>query len=62
VLHRNDPVKDKRKRFGLFTRLSAATSFPTLVTAGGRSIGTHAVNWVEGRESPRRHLHTMRVP
>jgi hypothetical protein len=47
VLHRNDPVKDKPKRFGLFARLGVATSFPTLVTAASSSIGTHAVNWVD---------------
>jgi high affinity sulfate transporter 1 len=40
-----DPVKDKLKRFGLFTRLGEETFFPTLGAAVSRYLKTHAVDW-----------------
>jgi len=40
-----DPVKDKLKRFGLFTRLGEETFFPTLGAAVSRYLKTHAVEW-----------------
>jgi len=49
------PVKDKLKRFGLFTRLGADLFFPTLGAAVGRYLATHAVDWTdwEDRATPR---------
>ena len=40
-----DPVKDKLKRFGVFTRLGEETFFPTLGAAVSRYLKTHAVEW-----------------
>jgi high affinity sulfate transporter 1 len=40
-----DPVKDKLKRFGVFTRLGEETFFPTLGVAVSRYLKTHAVDW-----------------
>jgi high affinity sulfate transporter 1 len=40
-----DPVKDKLKRFGLFTRFGEETFFPTLGAAVSRYLKTHAVDW-----------------
>ena len=37
-----DPVKDKLKRFGLFTRLGEQTFFPTIDEAVSAYTGTHA--------------------
>jgi MFS superfamily sulfate permease-like transporter len=40
-----DPVKDKLKRFGLFSRLGEETFFPTLGAAVGGYLKTHPVEW-----------------
>lgn len=40
-----DPVKDKLKRFGLFSQLGEETFFPTLGTAISRYLETHPVEW-----------------
>ena len=40
-----DPVKDKLKRFGLFSRLGEETFFPTLGVAVGSYLKTHPVEW-----------------
>jgi high affinity sulfate transporter 1 len=40
-----DPVKDKLKRFGLFTRLGEETFFPTIGAAVNSYLKTHSVDW-----------------
>jgi high affinity sulfate transporter 1 len=40
-----DPVKDKLKRFGLFTRLGEEVFFATLGTAVSRYLETYSVEW-----------------
>jgi len=47
------PVKDKLKRFGLFTRLGAEAFFPTIGAAVSGYLEAHAVDWVDwqNRES-----------
>jgi high affinity sulfate transporter 1 len=45
-----DPVKDKLKRFGLFTRLGEDAFFPTIGTAVGSYLESHAVDWVDWDE------------
>jgi high affinity sulfate transporter 1 len=49
-----DPVKDKLKRFGLFTRLGEQTFFATLGEAVSAYLATHPVEWVdwEDRSKP----------
>ena len=42
-----DPVKDKLKRFGLFTRFGAHTFFATLGEAVDGYLATHPVDWVD---------------
>jgi MFS superfamily sulfate permease-like transporter len=42
-----DPVKDKLKRFGLFTRLGEQTFFATLGEAVSAYRATHPVGWVD---------------
>jgi high affinity sulfate transporter 1 len=42
-----DPVKDKLKRFGLFTRLGEKTFFATLGEAVSAYLATHHVEWVD---------------
>jgi high affinity sulfate transporter 1 len=42
-----DPVKDKLKRFGLFTRFGEQTFFATLGEAVGAYLATHPVDWVD---------------
>jgi len=42
-----DPVKDKLKRFGLFTRLGEQTFFATLGEAVSTYLATHPVEWVD---------------
>src|SRR5262249_34430774 len=41
------PVKDKLKRFGLFTRLGGDSFFPTLGQAVSAYLDTHPVEWVD---------------
>ncbi len=43
-----DPVKDKLKRFGLFTLLGEQTFFATLGDAVRAYLATHPVEWVDG--------------
>ena len=45
-----DPVKDKLKRFGLFTRFGEETFFPTLGAAVSRYLKTHKVDWAVPEE------------
>ena len=40
-----DPVKDKLKRFGLFTQIGADAFFPTIDAAIARYLESHAVDW-----------------
>jgi high affinity sulfate transporter 1 len=42
-----DPVKDKLKRFGLFTRFGEQTFFATLGEAVSAYLVTHPVEWVD---------------
>jgi MFS superfamily sulfate permease-like transporter len=42
-----DPVKDKLKRFGLFTQLGEECFFPTLGAAVSRYLEIHDVDWVD---------------
>ena len=42
-----DPVKDKLKRFGLFSRLGEKRFFATLGQAVSAYLDTHAVEWVD---------------
>ena len=42
-----DPVKDKLKRFGLFTRFGEQTFFATLGEAVTAYLSTHPVEWVD---------------
>ena len=42
-----DPVKDKLKRFGLFTRFGEKTFFATLGEAVSAYLVTHPVEWVD---------------
>jgi hypothetical protein len=42
-----DPVKDKLRRFGLFTRFGEQTFFATLGEAVNAYLATHAVDWVD---------------
>ena len=47
-----DPVKDKLKRFGLFTRLGEDTFFATLGQAVTAYCATHPVEWVDWEDRP----------
>jgi high affinity sulfate transporter 1 len=42
-----DPVKDKLKRFGLFTQLGERYFFPTIGAAVSRYLEIHNVDWVD---------------
>ena len=42
-----DPVKDKLKRFGLFTQIGEGAFFLTTGAAVGSYLETHAVDWVD---------------
>jgi high affinity sulfate transporter 1 len=42
-----DPVKDKLKRFGLFTQLGERAFFPTLGAAVSAYLEAHPVDWVD---------------
>jgi MFS superfamily sulfate permease-like transporter len=50
-----DPVKDKLKRFGLFTQIGEKSFFPTIGAAVSSYLQSHTVNWVdwEDRSPPR---------
>jgi len=47
-----DPVKDKLKRFGLFTRIGEDFFFPTIGAAAGSYLASHAVDWVDWEDRP----------
>ncbi len=49
-----DPVKDKLKRFGLFTQLGEEGFFPTLGAAVSAYLKTHSVDWKDWED--RTHL------
>jgi MFS superfamily sulfate permease-like transporter len=40
-----DPVKDKLRRFGLFSRFGETRFFPTIGAAVSRYLETHDVDW-----------------
>ena len=48
-----DPVKDKLKRFGLFSRLGEKRFFATTGQAVSAYLDTHAVEWVDWEDRPR---------
>lgn len=48
-----DPVKDKLKRFGLFSRLGEERFFPTIGQAVNVYLKTYAVEWVDWEDRPR---------
>ena len=50
-----DPVKDKLKRFGLFTRLGQHSFFATVGEAVAAYRATHPVEWVDWEEGPSGH-------
>ena len=58
------PVKDKQKRFGLFARLGEQAFFPTVGSAVGSYLATHAVDWQdwEDRKARFRVLQAPRQP
>ena len=45
-----DPVKDKLKRFGLFTRLGSELFFPTIGEAVNAYLEMSRVEWVDWEE------------
>jgi high affinity sulfate transporter 1 len=49
-----DPVKDKLKRFGLFSQFGESSFHPTIGAAVSSYLGSHVVDWVdwEDRSSP----------
>lgn len=47
-----DPVKDKFKRSGLFTRIGEQFFFPTLGQAVSRYLDSHDVDWVDWEDQP----------
>jgi MFS superfamily sulfate permease-like transporter len=48
-----DPVKDKLKRFGLFTRFGAGNFFATVGEAVDAYLDTHSVDWVDWQDGKR---------
>ena len=46
-----DPVKDRLKRYGLFTKLGSHLFFPTLGQAVDAYVETHQVDWADWEES-----------
>lgn len=47
-----DPVKDKLKRFGLFSRLGEERFFPTLGEAVSAYLEAHEVEWLDWEDRP----------
>jgi high affinity sulfate transporter 1 len=47
-----DPVKDKLKRFGLFSRLGEERFFATIGQAVSAYLKTHPVSWVDWEDRP----------
>ena len=52
-----DPVKDKLKRFGLFTRLGEGRFFATIGEAVSCYLDAHPVEWVDWED--RREAHGL---
>ena len=48
-----DPVKDKLKRFGLFSQLGEKAFFPTIGGAVSAYLKTHPVDWVDWEDKRR---------
>jgi MFS superfamily sulfate permease-like transporter len=48
-----DPVKDRLKRYGLFTRLGTDNFFPTIEQAVARYLELHQVDWQGSPEPPK---------
>jgi high affinity sulfate transporter 1 len=48
-----DPVKDKLKRFGLFSRLGEERFFATVGQAVSSYLNAHAVQWVDWEDRPK---------
>lgn len=46
-----DPVKDRLKHYGLFTKLGADLFFPTLGRAVDRYVETHKVDWADWEDA-----------
>jgi len=44
------PVKDKLKRFGLFSRLGEEMFFPTVGAAVSGYLSAHPVDWVDWQD------------
>ena len=49
-----DPVKDRLKRYGLFTKLGTDLFFPTIGRAVDRYLETNRVDWSDWEEADRR--------
>ena len=49
-----DPVKDRLKQYGLFTKLGTDLFFPTLGRAVDRYLEMHPVDWSDWEEADRR--------
>ena len=45
-----DPVKDKLKRFGLFSELGEGSFFPTVDAAVRSYLDTHSVDWLHSED------------
>jgi high affinity sulfate transporter 1 len=48
-----DPVKDKLKRFGIYSRLGEETFFATLGEAVNAYLRRHRVEWIDWEDGPR---------
>ena len=48
-----DPVKDKLKRFGLFSRLGEEIFFATVGQAVSSYLNAHAVQWLDWEDRPK---------
>jgi hypothetical protein len=48
-----DPVKDKLKRFGLFSRFGADAFYPTIGEAVKAYLRGHPVHWVDWEDGAR---------
>jgi len=57
-----DPVKDKLKRFELFSRFGESAFFPTIGAAVSSYLESHEVDWVEIDEGSQRNYGNARRP
>jgi anti-anti-sigma regulatory factor len=46
-----DPVKDRLKQYGLFSKLGSELFFPTVGQAVSRYLETYPVNWLDWEEA-----------